>query len=113
MGYNQGGFGINQGGYSQGGYDQLNQGFGNQFGNQYGNQYGNQTGYGSNFNGRTAFIRSALSGKNLDVSQDLNNYGDLIVWPYNGGNNQKFQFVQRGQDYEIKSVQSGKVLDVY
>jgi len=46
----------------------------------------------------------------LDIENaSKNNCAHLIVWPYNGGDNQKFKFNSHGY---IQSVHSGRVLDV-
>ncbi len=55
------------------------------------------------------------SGKALDVYQQSTSDGaNVIQWPYNGGNNQKWTIVEAGGGYyRIVNVNSGKDLDVY
>lgn len=56
--------------------------------------------------GKRVKIKSKLSGKALDICQEDghgNRKGDLIVYDYYGGDNQKFQVVQDGHDVTLKN----------
>ena len=55
-------------------------------------------------------------GKALDVCQSNshgNNHGDLILYDFYGGKNQRFTINQEGQDLIIRSVQTGKALQAF
>jgi hypothetical protein len=101
----QGGFNQNQGGFNQ------NQGL-----------FGHGVGdfvhlLGGNFgqHGASYAIQSSM-GKVLDICQSNshgNNPGDLILYEFYGGKNQRFTITQEGQDLIIRSVQNGQVLQAH
>ncbi len=65
--------------------------------------------------GTSYVLLNRNSGKALDVyNLSTANGGDIVQWPRNNGNQQRWTFVDSGGGYyRIKSVHSGKVLDVY
>lgn len=57
-------------------------------------------------------IKSKHSGKVLDVCQDADTKGMLIIYDHYGGPNQLFTLHPSGVEVEIVSKQSGKCLTV-
>jgi len=57
-------------------------------------------------------LLTALSNKlALDVSQSNHDKNNLIVWEYNGGDNQKFLFtLLGGNKYAIFSAKSNQII---
>jgi hypothetical protein len=64
--------------------------------------------------GKTYYIKSAFSGKYLDVSgYSTVNGGNIQQWKYTGATNQQFKLTEVSSGvYKIVGVQSGKALDV-
>jgi len=46
--------------------------------------------------------------KAIDVDQSMPNFGNMILYQFHGGPNQRFTFEQEGNFYRIKSVANGK-----
>jgi hypothetical protein len=60
----------------------------------------------------TYSIKSKHSGRTLDVCQDADQRGMLIIYDYHGGQNQQFFLKPNGVEIELVSKQSGKSLTV-
>jgi hypothetical protein len=62
------------------------------------------------------YILYAVHGKGvhaLDVAQDPQNHGSLIMYSFHGAPNQRFVFEQEGPQYRIRSVASGKYVSIH
>ena len=67
----------------------------------------------NNFNSTDTYsIKSKSSGRSLDVRQDGEFTGHLILWDYYGAANQQFQFQQVGDKVKIRSKKTQKRLTV-
>lgn len=65
------------------------------------------------FDGNAQYtIKSKHSGRALDVCQDIDKRGMLIIYDLYGGANQKFIIKPNGTDYQLVSKQTGKSLTV-
>ena len=63
-------------------------------------------------NGYYSLIHAA-SGKSLDVdNSSRTNEANVLLWTYNGQNNQKWAIIPQGEGYRVVSRDSGMVLDV-
>lgn len=57
-------------------------------------------------------IKSKHSGKAMDICQDTDKRGTLIIYDFYGGDNQIFMLKPNGVEVEIVSKQTGKSLSV-
>ena len=57
-------------------------------------------------------FRSVNADRVLDICQEGENQGNLIIWDGYGGDNQKFTVKQKNQDFYIKCKKDGQYLTV-
>ena len=57
-------------------------------------------------------FRSVLADRVLDICQDGENQGSLIIWEGYGGDNQQFTIKQKGDDFYIKCRKDRQYLTV-
>ena len=57
-------------------------------------------------------FRSVKADRVLDLAQDGDNQGSLIIWDGHGGENQMFTLKKKGDGFRIRCKQSGRYLTV-